>query len=134
MSSLKILVVDDIKLFYHIVCDILEGKNYTILYASNGQEALNIVEKENPDLVLLDVMMPGMDGYQVCENLKKNVMTNPIPVLFLSARAYEKEIQRGYDAGAQGYITKPFRKNDLILQIEQTLESVKKIKKEPKND
>ena len=126
MEIPTLLLVDDIKLFYHLVCDILEEKHYNILYAKNGPDALVMAEEKQPDLILLDVMMPGMDGYEVCQRLKKNVKTNSIPVIFLSARAHEQEIQKGLDAGAQGYITKPFRKNDFILQIENTLATSKK--------
>jgi len=124
MTSKKILVVDDIKIFYFLIRDILEDMDYSILYAENGPDALKMVEDEKPNLILLDVMMPGMDGYEVCEQLKNNPKTKMIPVLFVSARAYQKEIERGYAVGGQGYITKPFRKKDLILQIEKVFESI----------
>ena len=126
-QSATILIVDNDKSAIKILTKMLTQNGYSTDFCLNGELALDKVRKNEYDLVLLDVKLgKGMDGYEVCQKLKKNANTNSIPVIFLSARAHEKEIQKGFEAGAQGYITKPFRKNDLIQQIEKTLATYKK--------
>ncbi len=81
---------------------------FEVLQATSGKDGLVLAERERPDLVVLDVMMPEMDGYETLQHLKANPATAQIPVVFLSARAHEQEAQRGLDMGAVGYLTKPF--------------------------
>lgn len=101
-----VLVVDDsienIDVLSGILSDI-----YTVKFAKNGQMALKIAEKFHPDIILLDIMMPGMDGYEVCEKLKANPITKDIPVIFVSAKDQENDEAKGFEIGAVDYITKP---------------------------
>lgn len=102
-----VLVVDDTPTNIDILIDIL-GDDYDIEVATNGLEALESVEEEAPDLILLDIMMPGMDGYEVCEKLKSQEHTRSIPVIFISAMSEIADEVKGFKAGAVDYITKPF--------------------------
>lgn len=101
-----LLVVDDLPGNIDVMCGIL-GKNYLIKVANSGQLALKIVAAQAPDLILLDVMMPEMDGYEVCRQLKANETTRHIPVIFVTARDDIKDETRGFELGAADYITKP---------------------------
>lgn len=93
------------------------------MVASGGQEGIAKAEQERPDLILLDVMMPEMDGYETCRRLKANPATASIPIVFLSARAQQSEIQKGRDLGAIGYLVKPFDPMTLSSQLEEMLRS-----------
>ena len=101
-----VLAVDDTPENLDVVKGIL-APNYTVKAAINGQMALKIVEKQPPDLILLDIMMPGMSGYEVCEALKSNPDTSGIPVIFLTAMDQTTDESKGFDLGAADYITKP---------------------------
>lgn len=103
----KILVVDDNENNIDVIVEALK-REYMISVALNGRDALELVESHLPDLILLDVMMPGMDGYQVCRRLKADSRFRDIPVIFLTALADEKDEAKGLDIGAVDYITKPF--------------------------
>jgi len=81
---------------------------FEVLQAASGKEGLLIAQRESPEIIVLDVMMPEMDGYETLQHLKADPKTRGIPVVFLSARAHEQEAQRGLDMGAVGYLTKPF--------------------------
>ncbi len=102
-----ILIVDDVPVNVQILAEIL-SRIYRIKVASNGLDALKIAEREPPDLILLDVMMPGMDGFEVCRQLKGNAVTSKIPVIFVTARHAESDEEHGLNLGAVDYITKPF--------------------------
>ena len=101
-----ILAVDDTPENLDVVKGIL-AKDYTVKAAINGQMALKIVEKSPPDLILLDIMMPGLSGYEVCEQLKSNPETADIPVIFLTAMEQTTDEAKGFELGAADYITKP---------------------------
>ena len=101
-----ILAVDDTESNIDILVEVL-GDDYDIGVAMSGEEALEYVEEERPDLILLDIMMPGMDGFEVCRRLKENESTREIPVVFLSATTGEEEKQRAMDLGAVDFISKP---------------------------
>lgn len=101
-----ILVVDDTETNIDILVEIL-GDDYDVSVAMDGESALEIVDEEPPDLVLLDIMMPGMDGYEVCRRLKANEKTRDIPVIFVTAKEEIDEKMDGYDVGASDCITKP---------------------------
>jgi diguanylate cyclase (GGDEF)-like protein len=105
----KILVVDDIPSNIQILIDVLKDQDYEILAATSGITALNIATDEIPDLILLDITMPNMDGYEVCVRLKANVLTHHIPVIFITARDEEEEETRGFELGAVDYINKPIK-------------------------
>ncbi len=102
----KLLLVDDEPTNLQVLRQILKF-NYTLIFASNGERALDAAIKHRPDLILLDIMMPGMDGYQVCEHLKANVATQAIPVIFVTAMSDESDEAKGFDVGGVDYILKP---------------------------
>ncbi|HZX29572.1 MAG TPA: response regulator, partial [Telluria sp.] len=101
-----VLVVDDTPQNLALMRDLLED-DYTVKLANSGARALRIAEATPPDLILLDVMMPELDGYEVCRRLKADPVTQAIPIIFLTARAETEDEQAGFDLGAVDYITKP---------------------------
>jgi CheY-like chemotaxis protein len=104
----SVLVVDDIPDNVALLALELQDRGYKVISASDGPSALELAASTPPDVILLDVMMPGMDGIEVCKRLKANPLTEPIPVLLISARIHDQDVLRGLDNGAQDYITKPF--------------------------
>lgn len=98
---------------------------YQVSTANNGQAGLEMAVKERYDLIILDALMPVMDGYETCKRLKENSVTQDIPVIFLAAKAQQKEIQRGLDVGAIDYLVKPFDPLKLPDQIEEILARIK---------
>ena len=119
--SNTILIVDDEKKIRDLVAFRLEFKGYQIADAGNGTEALEQVEKFNPDLIILDIMMPDMTGYEVCERVKSNEATKGIKIILLSAKGRKQDEEEGYRVGADAYMTKPFRANMLLSKIEELL-------------
>tara|TARA_Y100000385_G_C13108620_1_gene650271 strand:- start:2762 stop:3949 length:1188 start_codon:yes stop_codon:yes gene_type:complete len=113
----KILIVDDVSKNIQMLGNILSHKKYQIAYAQNGEQALDICNNQRFDLILLDIMMPGLDGYQVCEQLKLNPKTKEIPIIFLTAKADMDSIIKGFDIGGNDYITKPFNATELIARV-----------------
>ena len=110
----KILLVDDQESVQKLLDAILKVRNYDVVYASNGLDAIEIALSVKPDLVLLDVMMPGMDGFKVCQALKGNSATMEIPVVFLTARGDDSDREMGERVGASGFVKKPFRSAELL--------------------
>ncbi|MBD3161395.1 MAG: response regulator, partial [Candidatus Latescibacteria bacterium] len=102
----RILVVDDEIYIVHILEFSLTMEGYTVLTASDGQEALQMIESERPDLVVLDIMMPKLDGYQVCQKLREDEQFKSLPVILLSAKGRPVDRETGLEAGADDYITK----------------------------
>lgn len=117
----KILIVDDVSKNIQILGNILSQKKFQIAYAQSGQQALDICKTQDFDLILLDIMMPGMDGYEVCKRLKKNPSTSEIPIIFLTAKADMDSIIKGFDMGGQDYITKPFNAAELMARVDNHL-------------
>ncbi len=117
-----ILIVDDVPKNLQVLGNILNSKGYHFTPATNGKQALKIIEKRHPDLILLDIMMPEMDGYEVCEILKNSPITKDIPVIFLTARTETEDIIRGFELGGVDYITKPFSSTELLARIRTHLE------------
>jgi phosphoserine phosphatase RsbU/P len=117
-----ILVVDDVQKNLQVVGTTLMDEGYEISMANHGDKALKLLEKITPDLILLDVMMPDINGYQVCERIKKNVQLRSIPIIFLTAKAELDDIVNGFRLGAVDYITKPFKKEELLIRIKTHLE------------
>ena len=111
-----ILIVDDVPKNIQILGMIL-GKDYRIVVAMNGPAALKQVEKVLPDLILLDVMMPDMDGFETCARLKSSTKTKDIPVIFLTARNEAEDIVKGFEIGAADYLSKPFNANELMVRV-----------------
>ena len=114
----KILVADDEQLMRQLVIDFLKPEGYEILEASDGKEALDIYDKEHPDLILLDVMMPGYDGWTVCREIRRE---STVPIMMLTAKGEEIDQLFAYDLGADEYITKPFSPKILVAKIKALL-------------
>jgi len=112
-----IMVVDDNPDIITIVKTILEGKGYGVLSASGGAEMLNMLKVQNPDLIILDIMMPEMDGLEVLSRLKAMSETATIPVILLTAKVQYEDVLGGYKLGADYYITKPFTSTQLVNGI-----------------
>ena len=119
--SEKILIVDDVSRNIQILGNILSQKKYQIAYAQSGQQALDICSVQDFDLILLDIMMPEMDGYEVCKQLKEDSATNDIPIIFLTAKADMESIIKGFEIGGQDYITKPFNAAELLARVNNHL-------------
>ncbi|TET54152.1 MAG: response regulator [Actinobacteria bacterium] len=117
----KILIVDDEASVCAFVKFKLEKQGYRVFIAYNGEEALEIAEKENPDLVILDIIMPEMDGYEVLERIR-NDLNNKVPIMFLTSKKSNDDIYQGWQAGAACYITKPFTDLTLMQTVRLCLE------------
>ncbi len=117
----KILAVDDHPVNRRLLEGIL-GKDYEVVTAANGADALAICTNECIDLVLLDIMMPDMDGYEVCERIKADLNTKHIPVIFLTVKTETKDIVKGFDVGGIDYVTKPFKKVELLARVKTHIE------------
>lgn len=116
-SEYKILIVDDVMSNVLLLKVLLTNEKFAIATASNGRQALEQVEKENPHLVLLDVMMPDMSGFEVAQHLKSNPNTADIPIIFLTALNSTADIVKGFQVGANDFISKPFNKEELIIRV-----------------
>ncbi len=117
----KVLIVDDETHIIKIIAYKLRGAGYDVASAADGVEALELVRADRPDLILLDVMMPRMDGFQALEALKGDPATRDIPVFLLTVKSREVDRQRGWQLGCDDYITKPFSPHKLLERIEQAL-------------
>ena len=115
----RILVADDDPVILRLIQVNLELEGYQVLTANNGEEAVATATSETPDLVILDIMMPRMDGYQTCERLKADETTKDIPVVFLSAKAQQADIEKGKSYGVEEYLTKPFDPTELLEVVER---------------
>jgi two-component system alkaline phosphatase synthesis response regulator PhoP/two-component system response regulator VicR len=120
----KILAVDDEKHIVRLVQVNLERQGYEVITASDGKEALQKVEDERPDLVVLDVMMPYMDGFEVLQNLRRNPSTREIPVIMLTAKAQDADVFKGWQSGVDCYLTKPFNPMELIAFVKRIFSSL----------
>jgi two-component system alkaline phosphatase synthesis response regulator PhoP len=120
----KILAVDDERHIVRLVQVNLERAGYTVVTAFDGREALEKVESEQPDLVVLDVMMPYMDGFEVLQTLRKNQSTRDLPVIMLTAKAQDADVFRGWQSGVDCYLTKPFNPMELISFVKRIFTSM----------
>ncbi len=121
MAKKRILVVDDEIELVKAIQIRLEQAGYEIMVAYDGQEGLEKAKKEKPDLIILDLMLPKMDGYKVCGLLKANTRYNKIPIIMLTARAQESDAKLGLELGADAYITKPYRHEIVLAKIKELL-------------
>ncbi len=121
MMPAKILVVDDTPRNVKLLADILSAKGYAVVTAASGSEALEKVEAERPDLVLLDVVMPGMSGYEVCRKIRKNPATGMLPVVMVTALDPNLERVKGIEAGADDFLSKPINQPELLARIRSLL-------------
>lgn len=117
-----VLIVDDVPRNIKVLGDILRTKDYRIAVSTNGTQALEMVNKIQPDLILLDVMMPDMDGFAVCKILKESSQTRDIPVIFLTVKTEINDIVKGLGIGAVDYISKPFNSTELLARVNTHLE------------
>ena len=117
----KILVVDDEPSIVKMVGKRLEAAGYEVVVAMDGQEALEKVQEARPDLILLDLMLPKVDGYEVCKSLKQAPATHAIPIIIVSARTQNSDQLYGYECGADAYLCKPFHSQDLLKQVAEFL-------------
>ena len=126
MSTLqKILIVDDEPNILLSLEFLLKKNGYEVYIARDGEEALHIAEEKQPELIILDIMMPKVDGYEVCEKVKNqdgDVITVP-KVIFLSAKSKEVDIEKGYEVGADMYISKPFSTRNLVKSVKEILQN-----------
>ena len=118
-TSMKVAVVDDDPELVQSVKVILKVAGAQVFGARNGISGYLMIRRERPDVVLLDIMMPDMDGFEVCRKLKLDSITKGIPIIFLTAKSGQAHIDMGLSLGAQGYITKPFEHDDLVDKIIQ---------------
>ncbi len=120
----KILIAEDERDIRELVNFSLQFGGFTVVQAANGAEAVTQAQKELPDLILMDVRMPNMTGYEACRQMKSLPELRDIPVVFLSAKGQETEIQTGLEAGAEEYILKPFAPDELVKQVQAVLDRV----------
>jgi two-component system, OmpR family, alkaline phosphatase synthesis response regulator PhoP len=121
MSKGKVLVVDDEIYIVHILDFSLGMEGYDVVTALDGEQALEKIKSDKPDLIVLDIMMPKLDGYEVCKTIKSDPATKQIPVILLSAKGRNVDQKMGFDVGADDYITKPFSPRKLVERINQLL-------------
>ncbi|MFK5855079.1 MAG: hybrid sensor histidine kinase/response regulator [Bacteroidota bacterium] len=121
-NEYKILVVDDNVKNIQVLASLLTDKNYDIEYALNGPDALQLVASENFDLILLDIMMPEMDGFEVCRRIKKDENKREIPIIFLTAKTDIESIQKAFKTGGVDYVNKPFNIDELLARVETHVE------------
>lgn len=116
-GSAKVLIVDDEPNILMSLEFLMHREGYRVFVARNGNEALTIINQETPDVIILDIMMPEVDGYEVCQLIKNNLSTQHIKVIFLSAKTKEDDIRKGYEMGADLYMTKPFSTRELLKKV-----------------
>jgi two-component system, sensor histidine kinase and response regulator len=121
-KNATVLVVDDNNENLKVVGGFLKTFDYKIAFATNGKEAMDILADTNIDLILLDIMMPGMDGFEVCKLIKQNKLLKNIPIIFLTAKTETDDIVKGFEVGGVDYVTKPFRKEELLCRVNTHLE------------
>ena len=118
MTPTSVLVVDDERRYRDLLDMNLSRRGYRVVQAADGLGALNVIEQETPDLVILDLMLPDMDGYEVCRRIRER---SSVPIIFLTARADDAEKVRGLQVGADDYVTKPFSAEELLARVEAVL-------------
>lgn len=128
LAEMKVLIVDDTTANIDVLRKTLEPQGFHLSIAPNGEVALKIVDKVLPDLILLDVMMPGIDGFEVCRRLRQVPRFQEIPVIFITAKTEVSDLVQGFEAGGQDYITKPFRQEEVLIRVEHQLRLRKLLK------
>lgn len=121
-EQFKVLIVDDVPKNIMVLGNNLMSENYQIAYARSGQEAIQLSQSNDFDLILLDIMMPGLDGYETCQRILANPKTAKIPIIFITAKNDYESVVRGFNAGAKDYVTKPFNAKELLARVRTHLE------------
>ena len=121
-QAARVLVADDDEDILSLVAFRLERSGYEVLKAVDGEEALRLAIEEAPDLAVLDVMMPKLDGYEVTRRMRANEQTSRIPIILLTARAQERDVAAGFEAGADDYVKKPFSPQELGARVQAILD------------
>lgn len=135
LAGMKVMIVDDTPANIDVLRRILSEDGFEISIAMSGEAALSLVEKNRPDLILLDVMMPGIDGFETCGKLKANPATKDIPVIFVTAKTEVEDIVHGFKVGGVDYIAKPFKREEVVsrvqthLKIEQLIQEKENLNK-----
>jgi len=122
-KNTKILVVDDSPFILEIIETILKDSGFEVITADDGEKALNRAKTEAPALMVLELMLPKMNGYEVCKILKSDENFRQIPIIMLTARVNEEDEQKGKDAGADVYMGKPFELDDLVAKVRELLQA-----------
>ena len=117
ITNKKILIVDDDPYILMSLDFLMKKNKFEVFVARNGTEALEQIKTNQPDLILLDIMMPDVDGYEICTKVKSDIKTKDIIIVFMSAKTRDTDIQKGLDLGASLYITKPFSTRDLLEKV-----------------
>jgi DNA-binding response OmpR family regulator len=130
----EILIVDDEPSIVVPIQFLMEQQGYNVLVAENGEDALDIIYKYKPDLILLDIMLPRIDGYEVCEIVRLDPRYRDIKIIFITAKGREVEIAKGLALGADAYITKPFSNIELVSKVKKLLEEANQNKLELKKE
>ncbi|MCK5242882.1 response regulator [bacterium] len=125
MASKRIIIVDDDPGIVELFQDILEGKGYEVQTFHRGWEALQAVSRQRPDLMILDIMMPRVNGYEVCQIMKENPKTKQIPVIFLTALSHQEALRLAAEGGADDFLVKPCTPERLIRHVERHLSMLK---------
>jgi DNA-binding response OmpR family regulator len=118
MSRGKVLVVDDEEYIQHILNFSFGAEGFEVVTAADGEQAIKMAKAEKPDIIVLDIMMPKMDGYEACKRIKTDPQTKNIPVILLTAKGREVDRKLGAEAGADDYVVKPFSPGRLIERVE----------------
>ena len=129
MARKRILIADDEPDIITLLVSILKSEDYDVITASDGAEALMAIKTSHPDVVILDIMMPKLDGMQVLQKVREDAEISSIPVIMLTAKASDKDILSGYKYGANYYIPKPFEISDILEGVRMVLKPVKKRKR-----
>ncbi len=121
-GDFRVLIVDDVADNIQVIMNTLKEESYKFSFATNGKQALELIKLNSFDLVLLDIMMPGIDGYEVCTQIKKDPSLKEIPIIFLTAKSDIDSIKKGFQVGGADYITKPFHADELLSRVKNQLE------------
>jgi len=132
MTKNKILIVDDERQLVSLVSLHMSMSGYEVLTANDGEAALSIIDKEKPDLVILDLMLPKIDGWEVCKLLRSESKTKNISVIMLTARSETEDKLKGFECGADDYVTKPFSPRELVARVKRVLARAEKGSSAPK--
>lgn len=122
-DEFKVLIVDDTPQNIQVLANILSSESYQVGFAQNGKDAIKIATSSPFHIILLDIMMPGMDGFEVCKQLKANEKTRDVPVIFLTAKTDQESIVKGFELGGADYISKPFNQRELLVRVKTHLQS-----------